>query len=50
VAYQHQRELGGNLVLDAPTGEVAKVIKRAELDKMMTVASGSEPAFESKPR
>jgi anti-sigma B factor antagonist len=50
VACQHQRERGGDLVLKGPTGEVAKVIKRTELDKVMTVASGSEPAFESEPR
>lgn len=42
-ARDHQREMGGDLVLDAPTGEVAKVIKFTELDKVMTVASGSAP-------
>jgi anti-anti-sigma factor len=35
-----QRQLGGDLVLDAPTAAVSRVIECTQLDKVVTVASG----------
>jgi anti-anti-sigma factor len=49
-ASEHQRELGGDLVLDAPTIAVSKVIEHTELDKVMTVVSGSETMFRGESR
>jgi anti-anti-sigma factor len=49
-ACEHQRQLGGDLVLDAPTNAASKLIKRIELDKVLTVASGPESMFHSEPR
>ena len=43
-ACEHQRELGGDLVLDAPTRAVSRVIECTHLDKVMTVAAGSKTA------
>jgi anti-sigma B factor antagonist len=41
-ACHRQRELGGDLILDAPTGAVSRVIERTELDQVITVVSGSD--------
>jgi anti-sigma B factor antagonist len=43
-ACEHQRELSGDLILEAPSPAVSRVIERTGLDKVMTVASGSETA------
>src|SRR5437660_2051781 len=43
-ACEHQRELGGDLFLEAPSGAVSRVLECTQLDKVMTVASGSKTA------
>jgi stage II sporulation protein AA (anti-sigma F factor antagonist) len=43
-ACEHQRELGGDLFLEAPSGAVSRVIECTHLDKVMTVASGPKAA------
>jgi anti-anti-sigma factor len=40
VACEHQRQLGGDLVLDAPSRAVSRVIECTQLEKIVTVASG----------
>ena len=42
IACKHQRELGGDLILDAPNRAVSKVIEITGLDRVMTVTSGPE--------
>jgi anti-sigma B factor antagonist len=42
VASEHQRELGGDLILDAPTRAVSRLIECTQIDKLVTVASGAE--------
>jgi anti-anti-sigma factor len=44
-ACEHQRELGGDLILDAPTSAVSRVIECTHLDGMMTVVSARQPAL-----
>jgi anti-anti-sigma factor len=39
-ACEHQRQLGGDLVLDAPSRAVSRVIECTQLEKVVTVASG----------
>jgi anti-anti-sigma factor len=41
-AHDNQRQLGGDLILDAPTGAVSSVIERTCLDKVMMIAAGAE--------
>jgi anti-sigma B factor antagonist len=41
-ACKHQRELGGDLILDAPNSAVARVIEISGLDRVMTVTSDPE--------
>ena len=41
-ACEHQRELGGDLILDAPTRAVSRVIECTHLDKVVTVAAGPQ--------
>ena len=43
-ACEHQRELGGDLILDAPTRAVSRVIECTHLDNVVTVASGPKTA------
>jgi stage II sporulation protein AA (anti-sigma F factor antagonist) len=43
-ACKHQRELGGDLFLEAPSGAVSRVIECTHLDEVMTVASGPKAA------
>jgi stage II sporulation protein AA (anti-sigma F factor antagonist) len=43
-ACEHQRELGGDLFLEAPSGAVSRVLECTQLDKAMTVASGPKTA------
>jgi stage II sporulation protein AA (anti-sigma F factor antagonist) len=43
-ACEHQRELGGDLFLEAPSGAVSRVLECTHLDKVMTVASGPKTA------
>jgi anti-anti-sigma factor len=42
-ACERQRELGGDLFLEAPSGAVSRVIECTQLDKVVTVASGPGP-------
>jgi stage II sporulation protein AA (anti-sigma F factor antagonist) len=42
-ACEHQRELGGDLFLEAPSGAVSRVVECTQLDKVVTVASGPGP-------
>jgi stage II sporulation protein AA (anti-sigma F factor antagonist) len=42
-ACEHQRELGGDLFLEAPSGAVSRVIECTHLDKVVTVVSGPGP-------
>jgi anti-anti-sigma factor len=42
-ACERQREVGGQVILDAPTRAVSRVIECTQLDKTMTVASGPRP-------
>jgi anti-anti-sigma factor len=42
-ACERQRELGGDLIVDAPTRAVSRVIECTQLDEVMTVASGPVP-------
>src|SRR5437763_7945983 len=44
-ACEHQRELGGDLIVDAPTSAVSRVIECTHLDGMMTVVSARQPAL-----
>jgi anti-anti-sigma factor len=39
-ACERQRELGGDLIVDAPTRAVSRVIECTRLDEVLTVASG----------
>jgi anti-anti-sigma factor len=39
-AFEQLRRLGGDLILDAPTRPVSRVIERTGLNKVVTVASG----------
>jgi anti-anti-sigma factor len=39
-ACEQLRKLGGDLILDAPTSPVSRVIERTGLNKVLTVASG----------
>jgi stage II sporulation protein AA (anti-sigma F factor antagonist) len=39
-ACERQRQLGGDLFLDAPSGAVSRIIECTELDKVVAVASG----------
>jgi len=43
-ACEHQRELGGDLFLEAPSGAVSRVIEFTQLDHVVTVASGPRRA------
>ena len=43
-ACEHQRALGGDLILDAPTRAVSRVIECTHLDNVVTVASGPKTA------
>jgi anti-sigma B factor antagonist len=45
IACKHQRELGGDLILDAPNKAVSKVIELTALDRVMTVTSGPDRPF-----
>ena len=40
-AFAHQRELGGNVILDAPTSAVLRVIECTGLNRLMTVATSA---------
>jgi anti-anti-sigma factor len=42
-ACEHQRALGGDLFLEAPSGTVSRVIECTHLDRFVTVASGPGP-------
>ena len=50
IACKHQRELGGDLILDAPNRAVSKVIEISGLDRVMTVTSGPERPSPSESR
>jgi stage II sporulation protein AA (anti-sigma F factor antagonist) len=39
-ACEHQRELGGDLFLDAPSGAVSRVLECTQLDRVVRVVSG----------
>jgi anti-anti-sigma factor len=39
-ACEHLRQLGGDLILDAPTSPVSRIIEHTGLNKVVTVASG----------
>jgi anti-anti-sigma factor len=40
-ASEQQRQQGGDVILDAPTSPVSRVIERTGVDRFVTVASGS---------
>ena len=42
-AHERQRELGGDLILDSPRGEVSRVIERTQLDKLISVVGKTAP-------
>jgi anti-sigma B factor antagonist len=42
-ACEHQRHLGGDLFLEAPSGAVSRVIECTQLDKIVTVAARPGP-------
>jgi anti-anti-sigma factor len=42
-ACEHQRELGGDLFLEAPSGAVSRVIECTQVDKFVTVVSDPGP-------
>ena len=50
IACKHQRELGGDLILDAPNRAVSKVIEISGMDRVMTVTSGPERPSPSESR
>lgn len=43
-AHKRQQDLGGELVLDSPRGEVSNIIELTRFDKPITVIGGPAPA------
>ncbi len=42
-ACEHQRQLGGDLILESPRGEVSKAIAWTQLDRFITVVGRTSP-------
>jgi anti-sigma B factor antagonist len=49
-ACHRQRELGGDLIIDAAISAVSRVIERTELDQVVTVVSGSDTIVRGQPQ